>query len=310
MKRNYGIVVCLGICVLALPAYAQSPRVKAVKALLKNGNLPSTNALTQAVSRNACAQYTHANTLASNASEYAPAFPAFTTVPTLPALKPVYIPPTTTSPARTRSWLEQQKRNLKAWQLKREHSKQVAFAQELAALPKLRTEQVFFTDDLTNWLVPEISLSRAPQVPFMTRHNYLYRGLKLEHDGTSLRQILRHGLLLKDAGGFSNSFLVSLATTPQDAAAISSTKYTNLAKSPQFALNYAFRSAQQVPGKLPIMISVTGESEYSDIVRVQHDIPVSQIYQVIGLLHIEQQPTWCLIELEGDTFKITPYERK
>jgi len=212
---------------------------------------------------------------------------------------------------QTRSWLEQQQRNFKAWQLKRQHAQQVAFAQQLAALPQLRSEQTFYTDDLSGLLLQEHHVRHLPELPLMTRPNYLYRGLSLESDGSSLRKILHRGLLLEDVGNFSNSLLMSLASTPHDAAAISSSKYTNLAQSPHTALQYAFRKVNfDSDDVLPVVISVTGLEETGPVVRVQHDIAPERLSEVTALLKINNTPTWCSIQLEGGGFKITPYEIK
>lgn len=223
---------------------------------------------------------------------------------------PTPLEPAVTDVPQTRSWIEQQQRNFKAWQLKREHARQIAFTQALAALPQLRPEQTFYTDDLTDLILQEHHLRQLPALPFMERPDYLYRGLSLGSDGHNLQRILRYGLLLSDVGNFSNSLLLSLANSPYDAAAISSRKYTNLASSPQTALHYAFRKVNQSKDILPVIVSVTDEPEHNHTVRVQHDIPADRLSDVIVLLKINDTPTWCSVKLEGSSFKITPYEIK
>ncbi|MCQ2411267.1 MAG: hypothetical protein MJ053_07470, partial [Elusimicrobiaceae bacterium] len=219
----------------------------------------------------------------------------------------IYMPQET---VRTRSWLKQQQRKFKAWQLKRQHAKQVALAQQIAALPKIQPQRTFYTPHLSGLLVQKANLGTVPQAPFIQRPHYLYRGLTLSNDGSSLRNILRNGLLVDDAGAYSNNLLMSLVNTPQDAAAISSMKYTNLSQSPETAMHYAFRDLQQSDDILPVLVSVTGIEETGPVVRVQYDIPAKQLPQVVVLLRLNDELTWCLIELEGDTFKITPYEVK
>lgn len=209
-----------------------------------------------------------------------------------------------------RSWWEQQKRDIKAWQLKRQHAKAVALQQALAALPQLRAEQTFYANDLSGLLLQESHAHQLPELPLLARPNYVYRGLSLGSDGASLRRILHHGLLLQDVGSYSNSLLMSLASTPHDAAAISSVKYTNLAQSPHTALQYAFRKLNQSKDILPVIVSVVGEQKNGAVIRVQHDIPAERIPEVMALLKINGAPTWCSVKLEEGRFKITPYENK
>ncbi len=312
MKRVVLQTVAL-LIVTHLPVQAQVSR--AISGAFKAGeHLINPQQIVSAVERATARRALSAQFLAMHHSLAAEQSLAWGTAVALPLERrfiPTLVEPAETAVPKTRSWIEQQQRNVKAWQLKRAHAKQIAFTQALAALPQLQTEQTFYADDLSGLLLKEHQVRQLPPLPLMQRPNYLYRGLSLDRDGESLRKILHHGLLLQDVGHFSNSLLMSLANTPHDAAAISSTKYTNLAQSPQTALQYAFRKVNiDSDDVLPVVISVTDLEEHGAVVRVQHDISAEHLSEVTALLKINDTPTWCSVKLEGSNFKITPYEIK
>lgn len=312
MKRVVLQTVAL-LIVTHLPVQAQVSR--ALSGALKMGSqaehLINPQQITSIVQRAALQQAVPAQFLAMH---HAPAQTlVWGTTVALPLERrfiPTPVEPAVTDVPQTRSWIEQQQRNFKAWQLKREHARQIALTQALAALPQLRPELAFYADDLSGLLVQEHHIHQLPALPLLARPNYLYRGLSLESDGSGLRRILHHGLLLQDVGQFSNSLLMSLASTPQDAAEISKLKYTNLAQSPHTALQYSFRKVNTSSDVLPVIVSVKGIEENGAVVRVQHDIPAEHLPEVTALLKINDTPTWCSVKLEGSGFKITPYEIK
>lgn len=305
-------LVCLIVTTLPLQAQVSRAISGALKAEQQAEHLLVNPQQIAAVSQRAA--YSHALSAHFSAMHHtlvaAPAIRRENTValPLEPRSIPAPLEPAETAVPKTRSWIEQQQRNFKAWQLKREHAKQIAFQQALAALPQLRIEQTFYTDDLSGILIQEHQIHQLPELPLMVRPDYLYRGLSLENDGSSLRRILRYGLRIQDVGQFSNNLLMSLANSPYAAAAVSGSRYTNLAQSPKTALQYAFRKVNQTTDVLPVIVSVTGEQESGPVVRIQHDIMPAQIAEVTALLKINGVPTWCSVKLEGDTFKITPYE--
>ena len=210
---------------------------------------------------------------------------------------------------RTRSWLEQQKRNIKARQLKREHAKQIALRAQLAALPKLQPERAFRAADLKDYLITNLPAGSVPQLPLIEHPDYVYRGLGL-NSNRDIYNILTNGLLLKDVGNFSNGLLLTLAASPFDAAAISTTKYTNLTRTPSIALHYALRNSQGFEDRVAVIVSIRGEERRGPIIQVQHDIPATRISMLIVLLNVEGVPTWCRIQLQEGEFVITPYENK
>ena len=231
--------------------------------------------------------------------------------PTLPEWEPptwrVYIPQPNS--VRTRSWLEQQKRNFKAWQLKRQHIKQLALQAQVAALPKLQPALTFRVTDLKDLLVTDIPISDIPSLPMMEHPDYLYRGLGL-NTNQDIRNILTNGLRLQDVGSYSNGLLLTLAASPHDAAAISSSKYTNLTRDPKIALHYALRNSRGIENRVAVIVTVSGEERHGPIIQVQHDIPAAHVSTLLALLNVDGIPTWCRIQLQEGEFVVTPYENK
>lgn len=212
-----------------------------------------------------------------------------------------------------RSWMIQQARNYKAWQLKRQRRlrdaqalKLAQQAQELqarrAALPPLRPEQAFETDDFTPFVTQE--LPSAP-LPLLEEPGVLYRGLSLPADGTAVKNILTHGLLLKDLGSHATTKL--LAVSGGTRGTVSAVKpITNLTSLPQDAVYWA---TQHKDHALWVVVSVEGISQSGKIVMYSADIPASQITQVLIPLQLNAVPTWCKISLTQDgRFWVTPYQ--
>lgn len=212
-----------------------------------------------------------------------------------------------------RSWMIQQARNYKAWQLKRQRRlrdaqalKLAQQAQELqarrAALPPLRPEQAFETDDFTPFVTQELP---ATPLPLLEEPGVLYRGLSLPADGTAVKNILTHGLLLKDLGSHATTKL--LAVSGGTRGTVSAVKpITNLTSLPQDAVYWA---TQHKGHDLWVVVSVEGISQSGKIVMYSADIPASQITQVLIPLQLNAVPTWCKISLTQDgRFWVTPYQ--
>lgn len=219
----------------------------------------------------------------------------------------VYIPEPET--AHTRSWLEQQKRNFKAWQLKRIHAKQLELQAQIDALPKLQPAKTFRVDDLKDLLVTNLQVNDIPALPILEHPDYLYRGLGL-NSNQDISNILTNGLRVQDVGHYSNGLILTLAASPHDAAAVSSSKYTNLTRDPQIALHYALRNSRGIADRVAVIVGVRGENRRGPIIQVQHDIPASQVPLFMALLNVEGIPTWCRIQLQEGEFVVTPYENK
>ncbi len=211
---------------------------------------------------------------------------------------------------RQRSWLEQQLRDIKAWQLKRQHAKMVVLAQQMAALPRLVEEQRFQVENLLTVRTPVVEKQEIPLLPFVERPGYLYRGLGLSADGERLRNIFQNGLRVQDVGQNSNYLAMALASNPHSAAALSGVKYTNLTHQPSRAVSYALRNAKAFQDGIPVVVTVTGAEDYGSVVQISHDIAPSQIESVFALLNIDSKPTWCLVEYQDGQFIITPFETK
>ena len=216
----------------------------------------------------------------------------------------------TVTVTQKRSWLEQQRRDFKAWQLKRQHAKTVALYQQIAALPKLQEAQRFQAENLTDFRVQEGTSQQLPALPALERPGYLYRGLGLSAMGQDMHNIFQNGLRVQDAGQNSNYLLMALASNPHSAAAVSSAKYTNLTQQPKLAVDYALRNSRFVQDGVAVVVVVTGEEEHGKVIQVSHDIPAEHIQGMFVLLNIKGTPTWCLVERQEGQFVITPYENK
>ena len=207
--------------------------------------------------------------------------------PTLPPARVGVLPGRlyeTVSTTQKRSWLEQQQRNLKAWLLKKDHAKSIALRQKIAALPALLPAHTFVTHTLDAYRLEHISKHEIPVLPALTRPGYLYRGLGLSAQGNRLHNIFTNGLRVCDVGQFSNCLLLSLANSAYDAAAISTTKYTNLTNQPKIALDYALRNARILENGIPVIVTVKGLERHATVVQVTHDIEAAQIENIFILL--------------------------
>ena len=307
MKQIIKTTIITFLAVHAVPAWTQ--QVKLAKSIPETLLAPkSVSSLSGSVS--AAVERTVAQVRL--AAVIQPAFvPAPPFGPTLPEWEPsawrVYIPEPPS--VRTRSWVEQQRRNFKAWQLKRQHTKQVALHAQLAALPQLQPARTFRVADLKNLLVTDVAVNDIPSLPIMEHPEYLYRGLGL-NSSRDIPNILTNGLRLQDVGSYSNGLLLTLAASPHDAVAISSSRYTNLTRSPEIALHYALRNSRGTENRVAVIVAVTGEERHGPIVQVQHDIPATRVSTLIALLNVDGIPTWCRIQLQEGEFVVTPYENK
>lgn len=214
-----------------------------------------------------------------------------------------------------RSWMTQQARNYKAWQLKRQRRlrdtqalKLAQQAQELqakrAALPPLRPEQAFETDDFTPFVTQELP---GGPLPLLEEPGKLYRGLALPADGESIKNILTNGVLLKDLGSHATTKL--LAVSGGTRGAVSAVRpVTNLTSLPQDAVYWATQHKTQGQD-LWAVVSVEGISQSGKIVIYSDDIPADQVTQVLIPLQLNEGPTWCEISLtqEGH-FLVIPYQ--
>lgn len=308
MKQIVKTTIITFLTVHAIPAWAQT-QVK----IAKTAGTLSAAAPISTLSKNLSAAVERTVAEARLATLAQPAFiPAPPFGPTFPQQWEhptwrVYIPEPET--VRTRSWLEQQKRNFKAWQLKRIHAKQLELQAQIDALPKLQPAKTFRVGDLKDLLVTNLQVNDIPALPVLEHPDYLYRGLGL-NSNQDISNILTNGLRVQDVGHYSNGLILTLAASPHDAAAVSSSKYTNLTRDPQIALHYALRNSRGIADRVAVIVGVRGENRRGPIIQVQHDIPASRVPLFMALLNVEGIPTWCRIQLQEGEFVVTPYENK
>lgn len=220
-----------------------------------------------------------------------------------------------------RSWLEQQKRNWKAAQLKKQRHQQQFQAlkaeldqQELelakAALPPLVEAQKFQVNDFNDF-VPVARQQPKPAVPYAAELGTIaYRGLALASDGNSVRNILKNGLRLQDAGEENSTLRLAYASHGgYDAMRFFlENPVTNLTYGPNSASSWG---ARRLSNDLPILtlVKVRGSFDGSSLEVATEDIPASQIEELAVRLNLNGNLTWCKVTLEeDDTFILTPYE--
>ena len=223
--------------------------------------------------------------------------------------------------AKRRTWWEQQKRNLKAAQLKKQRRQQhfQALKAELeqqevelakAALPPLLEEQKFQVNDFSDF-VPVARQQPKPMVPYVAQPGTIaYRGLALATDGNSVRNILKNGLRLQDAGEENSTLRLAYASHGgYDAMRfLLENPVTNLTYGPRSAASWgARRLAQDLP--ILTIVKVKGTFDGDSLETVTEDIPASQIEELAVRLNLNGNLTWCKVTLQpDDTFMLTPYE--
>lgn len=224
------------------------------------------------------------------------------------------------TPALERSWLTQQKRNIKAWQLKQQRQKQQLALQEIQLeelklrlakekLPPLLHEKSFTVASLEN-LVPTSQQMPNPVVPFVTEPKKIaYRGLALSSDGSAIKNLLQNGLRLQDAGKENSTLRMAYSshTGWKTMAQIAKNPVTNISNTPQDAANWG---ARRLNKDRPILtlIKIKGEFQGKSIEIVTTDIPADQIEEIAVRLNIDGNLTWCKVQLgEDGALLLTPY---
>ena len=209
-----------------------------------------------------------------------------------------------TAPRVQRSILQQAQRDWKARQLKKEHAAQVALAQAKANLPKADVKNAQVVSSFEGL---EVHGNETPQLPWMKEPNVLYRGMGLDVNGNAIRNILDNGLLLKDVGKDNNHLASIYAGGAHGLVRESaSMRFTNLADTPATALHYAQRN--NTPGRVAVIVRVTGLEDYHELVQLSHDISADHIEEMIALVNINNTPTWCRVKIEEGQFLLTPYQ--
>ena len=171
-------------------------------------------------------------------------------------------------------------------------------------MPNLLPKKVFSVSTFADM---SYAGSILPPLPIRKHPFLMYRGMGLNADGVAIRNILENGLLLKDVGLDSNNLITMYAGNGHGAAIreASKLKFTNLTDDPSSAFHYAQRNITE--NRILVIVSVK-DAPRGSIVRIQEDIPPSQIREMIALLRVEGRPTWCRIEIAEEGFRVTPYQ--
>ena len=178
--------------------------------------------------------------------------------------------------------------------------------------PKILEEQTFVTEDFTQLIPAPREKNEGPTLlPFQNQRGLIYRGLALNADGQAIRNILENGLLIKDLGQYASDFITSMGAEASRGRC-HSLKVTNLTAEPSEAVKWAqLRSKEEaIPVVMVVKYSSNKDLFSQDIhaINTAADIPPEDIYAMAALLNINGVPTWCKVELEGEGFRITPYE--
>lgn len=220
---------------------------------------------------------------------------------------------------QTRSWLTQQTRNFKAWQLKQNHRKQIAahmqaeldaqaIEQAKAALPPLMPEKKLIVDNFEGFIAhPD---QPKPVVPFVAELGKIaYRGIALGTDGKAVANILKNGLRLQDLGKDNNNLRMTYAGQLGYGAMkhISKNPVTNITDTPESAEVWGTR---RMTPDFPILtlVKIRGEFAGDPVEVLTEDIPATDIEEVVVRLNIDGTLTWCKVQLnQNNTFTLIPY---
>ncbi len=221
-----------------------------------------------------------------------------------------------------RPWLNRQTRNLQAWKLRKRirkqesislESKQYAQAlkQEKASLPQLSPERAFIVTTLADYTPLIQSLEEIPTLPFIEENNQVaYRGLALPNNAKAIRNILTNGMRTRDVSHNSNTYLRALSAGNQGTLKVLSTfPSISITKNPTEAVSWG--KLRMKDKEVPILTVVKMQGNFRGKSRefIMDDIAADQIEEVITLLDINGNLTWCKVQLNRDnTLTLTPYE--
>ncbi len=221
-------------------------------------------------------------------------------------------------PPHNRSWITQQKRNIKAYQIKKDRRQQEMlhkqalekFERAKQELPPLLTEESFSAPDLSAF-IPQHNQQPKPTVPFVSQPGEVaYRGLALSADGDSIRNIMTNGLRLQDAGEENSTLRLAYASHGGYYAMrhVLEHPVTNITYGPNSAASWG---AKRLGSSLPILtlIKIKGSFIGDSMETVTEDIPATQIEEVAVRLNLDGNLTWCKVQLNPDnSFTLIPYE--
>ncbi len=214
-----------------------------------------------------------------------------------------------------RTWLEQQKRNWKAYRLHqtrrtRDLEAQIQVQERaareaiLAKLPKANPTHQFITYDFAPLIPKQIP---AEELPLVAEPGVLLRGMALPTDGEAVKNILQNGLRLEDLGSHATTKLLAISGGMR--GAVSSVRpVTNLTSFPPDALYWATQRIE--PGKeLPVITVVKNQPQSGKVVLVAEDIPAQNITYVFVPVNYDGKSVWGKVEIAPDGgFLVTPYD--
>ncbi len=221
-----------------------------------------------------------------------------------------------------RPWLNRQTRNLQAWKLRKRirkqesislESKQYAQAlkQEKASLPQLSPERAFIVTTLADYTPLIQSLEEIPTLPFIEENNQVaYRGLALPNNARAIRNILTNGMRTRDVSPNSNTYLRALsAGSPGTLKVLSTFPSISITKNPVEAANWGKLRLSNQDFSVLTIVKMKGNFQGKSKEFIMDDIAVDQIKEVVTLLDINGNLTWCKTQLNQDhTLTLTPYE--
>lgn len=221
------------------------------------------------------------------------------------------------------TWITRQVRRFQAWQLKKERQRHLSDLKtrerinknlELAraSLPALVPERQFTVGTLADYTPTLQSLENIPLVPFIEEPKVIaYRGLALPADGEAIRNILINGMRTQDVSTHSGTFLRALSAGNRETLRqLSTHPIINVTSKPSKASFWG--KLRSVDGKCPILaiVKMKGNFQGKSVEFVTQDIPASQIEEMVVLLNIDNNLTWCKVHLNTDnTLMITPYNK-
>lgn len=184
--------------------------------------------------------------------------------------------------------------------------------QKWGAAPSIRPPlptplgEPFFAKEIST-LIPESQIGRG-EMPVTENPQLIYRGMAL--DAAALHNVLEHGMLLKDVSHESTTLRLAYASKTMHPATmdkVASTPVNNFTKYPISAANWA--SQRLGENETVVLVSIKSYEKGAVIIETRDILP-EEFYDVLAVLEVNGNPTWCKVELAENGYKITPYTSK
>ncbi len=184
--------------------------------------------------------------------------------------------------------------------------------QKWGAAPSIRPPlptplgEPFFAEEISA-LIPESQIGRG-EMPVTENPQLIYRGMAL--DAAALHNVLEHGMLLKDVSHESTTLRLAYASKTMHPATmdkVASTPVNNFTKYPISAANWA--SQRLGKNETVVLVSIKSYEKGAVIIETRDILP-EEFYDVLAVLEVNGNPTWCKVELAENGYKITPYTSK